>query len=167
MPRQRKFKIRSCGCSEIVGNISALQTEMEVMKSTIKTLVGHLATAEITTERQQSEIIEVKSYSMKNNIITNFDINAPFPPKPNESTQDHVMRFFRDVRSSEIYIPVAHFLGPASKKNRPILVKIPDAGQFSRVMRHAKNLAGLHHSITRQLPPEKRERKKYVLPIMK
>ena len=44
---------------------------MQGMKSTINTLVGHLVRVEIMTERQQNEIIELKSYSMKNNLILN------------------------------------------------------------------------------------------------
>ena len=67
---------------EIVASISSLQTEMQVVKSTIKTLVGGLLRAEITIERHYR--IEVLFHEKQS---LNFDENALFPPKPNERTQ--------------------------------------------------------------------------------
>ena len=157
--------------SELVGDISSLQNSICELESTMKTLTGRLVRQEISNQRQQNEISDLRAYSMKYNIIINFDRNNSFVPKPNESPIGQARRFFYDVmkisKASEIYIPVAHHLGPTNNQNRPLLVKIPEADQIAMVMQHTKNLTGMRHSVSRQLPPEKRERKQYVLPILK
>ena len=55
---------------EMVGNVSALQIEIEMMKSTLKSLVGRIVRADVTAERQQNEITELKSYSINKTIST-------------------------------------------------------------------------------------------------
>ena len=55
---------------EMVGNVSALQIEIELMKSTLESLVGRIVRADVTAERQQNEITELKSYSINKTIST-------------------------------------------------------------------------------------------------
>ncbi len=62
------------------------------------------------------ELIDLRSYSMKYNIIIYFNRNK-FWRQPGEYPAAMARRFFKDVLqleySDDVYIPVAHFLGPS------------------------------------------------------
>jgi hypothetical protein len=140
-------------------------SEINGLNETVRTPSGRLMRAETVIQRLIDENTERRSYSMKHNLIISLSRQSTFK-KPEEQPMDTARRFFCDEmkvsRSDEIYIPLAHYLGNPSPRNRPLLVRVPEAEHHYLVM---TNLAGSGHSISRQLPAERRERKQYVLPF--
>jgi hypothetical protein len=147
-------------------------SEMKAMQKTIATLSGRIVRAETVNARLTNELMDLQSHSMKNNIIINFDrSDNVFKESGSENPIAVVRQFFSDVmgiaNASKLSIPNAHRLGPNTGGIRAMIVKLPVAAEFTLVMSKAKSLKGTHHFISQQLPPGKRERKQFTLPLYK
>ncbi len=67
-----------------------------------------------------------------------------------------------------MYIPVAHGIGRRSPNyTRSIIAKFPISGEFHLVMKNTNRLRNTHHQVTPQLTPRQRERKQFVIPVLK
>lgn len=153
-------------------DILGIQKDFSEMKVTMNILAGRVSRAETVNDRLNDDISNLRSHSMKSNIIISFDKNDDrYKSEQGEQCKNMAKRFFAETMKiagvDSLFIPVAHRVGPKHNKSRPLLVKLPVAADFSNVMAHAKNLAGSGHFVTKQLPADRRERKQYVLPIFK
>ena len=68
----------------------------------------------------------------------------------------------------KLFITGAHRIGSyKSGKSRPILAQFPIADERDTIMKHANRLRDTNHYISRQLPPELKERNQFVYPAYK
>ncbi len=129
-----------------------------------------LTRSEIVNARLCNQMTDLQSYSMKSNIIINFNKKKDllYNVKDNESGIDVARKFFATAMkipgTDHLTIHVAHRVGANISGNRSLLVKLPVAIDISRVMSYVHHLKGTGHSISKQLLADRRERKQYVLP---
>jgi hypothetical protein len=151
------------------GSIMGLQTNVTYLQDTVDLIKGRLIRNEITNRRLQNELSQLKAHSMKWNILFNFNKNRPdWREQTKEDSVAVVKDFLAKVMhvrgADKFYIPVAHRLGQNDGRTpRPIIATVPIAAQFDAIMSEVKSLAGTHHFVSRQLPPEKNERKQFAL----
>jgi len=67
----------------------------------------------------------------------------------------------------DLYIPVSNRTGRKSDRSRALLVQLSISALLNELMSHAKHLTGTAHLISKQLPPARKERKQFVLPLFK
>jgi hypothetical protein len=157
------------GKDTVYGTIMSLQSDVDTLKDTVTVLSGRLIRSERKTQRIQNELSDVQAHSMKNNIIFTLDKNSDYAKKQKEQDCTTIVRgFLIEVMkisfADKFYIPVAHRLGQSSERGMsPIIAKFPNAAEMDTIMRHTNRLKGTRHFLTRQLPPEKRERKQFAL----
>lgn len=144
---------------------------MKGMKSTLATVVGRLIRSERENARLRNEMIDQRSHSMKYNLIINIDkADATYSHQPGDTPASVARKFITITlglpNAQNCYIPVAHPLNDTTT-HRQILVKLPIADQLSQVMSKVNRMQGTNHSLIKQLPAERRERKQFVLPHFK
>jgi hypothetical protein len=153
-------------------DVKDITNSLDDMQSCMATIMGRLTRSEITNKRIQDELTDLRSYSMKTNLIISFNKkNVSYKEQPDELSKQVAKRFFAEVMQvpgvDDLYIPVSHRVGPKSARARALLVQLPISTQLNKVMSHAKHLAGTGHFISKQLPPARKERKQFVLPRFK
>ena len=71
-------------------------------------------------------------------------------------------------KANALYIPVAHRIGRRNPLyTRAIIAKFPISDEFHLIMRNTNRLRNTHHQVIQQLTPRQRERKQFVLPVLK
>lgn len=143
------------------------------MKRHIELLEARVDKCTSTTSLHASQIDDLRSYSMKRNLIFDFDkcYNGA-KEAAGENCVAIIKAFLSSVMgitdSDKMMVPVAHRLGaPRSGFIRPIIAKFPIADEMDRVMRNTNRLRNTRHFIKRQLTPNQREREQFMLPMYK
>jgi hypothetical protein len=133
---------------------------------------AELQRSRISTARLRRELVEIKTHSMKYNIIFDFAKNSQHGKETHGEKRENIVKKFmvgvmKVPNAAKFYIPVAHRMG-GNQSPRPILVKIPNASELNLVFKHAgKHLKATNHKVYRQTPPAISERKNFALPVFK
>jgi hypothetical protein len=154
---------------EVEGKLLDIEANITSLQSTVGLLSGRMIRSETKNVRLQRELSELKTHSMKNNLIFNFDYKSDVGKEQrDENCVDIVRKFMRDVlkvpSANKLSIAVAHRLGSANGKgHKPIIARFPVAADVDLIMSNVRTLKGTRHFINRQLPPDKRERKQFAM----
>jgi len=153
--------------------VDDLSCDVRDMKDTISLLSSRLARAEIASSRMQDELIDLRSHSMKYNLLFNFDSNYDACKEVNGEDCVSVIRLFLSnvmqvPHADKFFIPVAHRLGKRqSGHNRAILAKFPISSQLDDVLKHANRLRNTKHYVARQTPAAINERHQFAMDMYK
>lgn len=144
-----------------------IQCDIDSLKDSVALLSGRLMRSETVNQRLQSELSDLKAHSMNRNVIFNF--NKETDVGKEEANQDCVKvvrKFLSSVlktpNSESMAISIAHRLGKATgDRPRPIIATFPVASDIDTIFSKVSNLKGTGHFISKQLPPDKTERKQF------
>ena len=111
--------------------------KMDDMKSYMDTITGWLTSSEIINKRIQDELTDVRTHSMKTNLIISFNKkNKSYREQPDELSTEVAKRFFAEEMQvpgvDDLYIPVSHRVGRKSTRSRALLVQLPMSAQLSK-----------------------------------
>jgi hypothetical protein len=140
---------------------------IESLKIAVKSLDAKLMRSNITQASLVNEIDDLKSRSMRDNIIINFDQEVQqFNESQGENCVELVRAFLHDILgiTNKIYIQSAHRLGRPNVGKR---AKIPEALQRSLIFQNANRLRDTRHYISQQMTPARSERRQFALPEYK
>ena len=138
---------------------------MQKLIASNKTLSGRLLRAEVVIKRQQDEITDLKSRSMRDNIIIK-TAGDKYKQTKNENTNATVRKFLQEeLRISDaqnIILNSSHRMGVASGSyNRMLIARLPRRIDHEKVFDNVKVLLGTQYSIVKQVPPETDERHQF------
>jgi len=145
-------------------------TSIDHLKSAVEVLTAKVKRSEITQSQLQNEIEDLKSRSMRENLIFNFNPNAvDYKEAKNEDCVKKIHAFLRNILNiTDVYISTAHRLGafvPGS--NRPIIARVMDGSKRGEILKSNSRLRDTGHYINSQIPPSRAERKQFALPDYK
>jgi hypothetical protein len=148
-------------------SILNIKCDVDSIKDTVSLLSGRLIRSETVNLRLQRELSDLKAHSMNNNIIFNFDQKGDFGKEdPQQNSVDIVRTFLSDIlkvpNSEYMSISVAHRLGKANvNRPRPIIATFSTRSDIDAIFSKVGCLKGTRHFVSRQLPPDKNERKQF------
>lgn len=154
---------------EIESKILDVETDVASLKDTVKLLSGRLIRSETKNTRFQHELSDLKSRSMNQNLIFNFDRKTDIGKENREEDCEDIVRKFlteemKITSDKKFSITAAHRLGAYTDKGRrPIIAKFPISSEIETIMSHVRSLKGTRHFVNRQLPPDKSERKQFTM----
>ena len=124
--------------------ISLLQHAVQQLMASNKTLSGRLLRAESVIKRQQGEITDLKSRSMRDNIIIKTS-GDKYKEIRSEDTNATVRKFFHDELripdSQNMVINSSHRMGTASTgKNRMLIARLPRRIDHNKIFDNVKAL---------------------------
>ena len=145
--------------------ISLLQHAVQQLMASNKTLSGRLLRAESVIKRQQGEITDLKSRSMRDNIIIKTS-GDKYKEIRKEDTNATIRKFFHDELripdSQNMVINSSHRMGTASAgNNRMLIARLPRRIDHNKIFDNVKPLQGTQYSVTKQVPPEIDERRQF------
>ena len=126
--------------------LDTLDKQVTSMQGTISMLCAKLERQDTTISRLKHEVTDVRTHSMKYNLIFSFDRSTQEGREVDgEDCISVIKQFLGSVMSvpnaSRIYIPVAHRLGKRVQGHtRAIVAKIPNASQLNLVLKHGSRL---------------------------
>jgi hypothetical protein len=132
-------------------------------------LCAKLERSDTIVSRLSRELTELKTHSLKYNLIFNFDqAKGDCKEAEGENCIALVKRFISNVMSVPnapmMYVHVAHRLGQRRPGAiRPILAKFLNVHELQTVLKHTNRLRGTKHFVQRQIPPDVTERKNLAL----
>ena len=146
-------------------DISLLKHEVQKLIASNKTLSGRLLRAEVVIKRQQDEITDLKSRSMRDNIIIK-TAGDKYKETKNENTNATVRKFLQEELripdAQNIIINSSHRMGVAwGSYNRMLIARLPRRIDHEKVFDNVKVLRGTQYSIVKQVPPETDERRQF------
>jgi uncharacterized protein YoxC len=150
-----------------------LVTKVNQLCQTVQVLAAKLQKCEHKCNSLTNELDRLRAHSMKCNIIFNFDNNnANFKESKGENCVEIVKMFARSVlgidKANALYIPVAHRIGRRNPLyTRAIIAKFPISNEFNMIMMNTNRLRDTRHQVTQQLTAKQRERKQFVIPVLK
>ena len=142
-------------------HIDSLQKSVEMMEA-------KMVRSDKIQQSLTNELDDLKSRSMRDNIIVNFDPAAiDFKEAKGENCVGLVLAFLRNVLgiTDNVYIQTAHRIGKSAY--RPMIARIPQSAQRSMIFKHANRLKDTRHYISQQLTPARSERRQFALPDYK
>ena len=142
--------------------------EMTEMRQAIDIMGARLQHSEISQTHLINEIEDLKARSMRDNVVINFDPDCQDDHEvKNEDGMALASAFFSNVLGvKQVYVPPAHRLGkPIAGRQRPLIVRIPNSSDRSRIFQNATRLKDTRHFISSQIPPSRTERKLFALPV--
>lgn len=152
------------------GKVMDIQSNVESLQTSVDILTGRLIRNETKNVRLQNELSELKSQSMKNNLIFTFDEKSDHGKEQHDENSSDIVRSFlgkvmKVSSPNKLTINAAHRLGPpvGGKGRRPIIARFPFASDVDAIMAKVGELKGSRHFVNRQIPPEKRERKQFAM----
>lgn len=163
------------------GDISQINTRLEDMsirlqisETRLEVMSTKLQMSETRQKALEREVVQLKTYSMKSNIIFTIDVSS-FEMAQEIKGEDcsSIIRQFLALKMGvtdvkKLFITGAHRIGfYKSGKSRPILAQFPIADERDTIMKHANRLRDTNHYISRQLPPELKERNQFAYPAYK
>ena len=147
-----------------------LGEDVNSLEARVSMLEAKLTRSEIVNKRQQKEILELKSQSMKENLILNFDKSSSNYSSEAEGEDcvalvKHFLTNVLGIQSADgYYIPVAHRMGSRNASfPRAIVAKFPIASELQYVLQQTRRLKNTGHFITKQMPASTRERHQFAL----
>ena len=166
---------------KVEDDIAATNTRLdEVIKrldssdSRINLMTAQLQMSDTKQKSLEHEIVQLKSHSMKKNIIFNIDASTFQTAREikGENCYGIIRHFLAQQMSApdigRMFISAAHRIGPFRYgKTRPILAQFPIASEIEMIMKNSNRLRNTNHFISRQMPPEIKERHQFVYPTYK
>ena len=147
-----------------------LTQDVDSLEARVSLLEAKVSRNEVINKRQQNEILDLQSRSMKNNVILNFDKGSTnyCNEAEGEDCVALVKHFLINVlgiqAADRYYIPVAHRIGyRKSSLPRAIVAKFPIASELHGVLQQTGRLKNTGHFITKQMPASTRERHQFAL----
>ena len=141
---------------------------LDSLQRSVRLLYAKLTRSDVIQASLLDEIEDLKSRSMRANLIFSFDpALSDYKESQGEDCVELVRSFLCDILgiSSAVYIQSAHRLGrPTSGKSRAIIARIPETAQRSLIFRN--RLRDTHHFVSQQMaPPDLRGDSLYILNI--
>ena len=145
--------------------IAKLRKEYKDIVEYNKIIAGRLFRAEARIKTQQEEITDLRSRSMRDNVIVKTK-----GPTYKEVKDENTASVFRNFLATEMRVPNtdnimitrAHRMGVASgDTNRMMIAKVNFDGDQRRIFANAKGLDNDKYSIQKQLPIEVEERRQF------
>ena len=158
--------VGNTGNDELHGKVSQLSQAVQLLSA--KLLKCENRCTDLTAELDQ-----LRAHSMKCNIIFNFDNdNGNFKEAKGENCVEIIRMFISSVlgvdKARDMYIPVAHRIGRRNPAyTRAIIAKFPISMEFNMVMMNTNRLRNTHHQVSQQLIARQRERKQFIIPVLK
>ena len=152
-----------------------LENRVKSLERTVDLLTARMVKQEKVSEYQGKQIEDIRSHSMKENLLINFDkTEASYKESAGENMIELIRHFMvtklgidRSVVDA-MYIPVAHRIGFKKQQyTRAAIVKIPVAKDRELVMSRVGRLKNTQHFIAKQLTPKQRERKQLSIRVYK
>jgi hypothetical protein len=112
-------------------NTEELAKQVNILSNQVALLGAKLEKCEMKNTSLSNELDQLRAHSMKNNLIFSFDRTSAYSK---EAKGENCVALIRDFLcsvmgiewASEMYIPVAHRLGPRNVKvSRPTIVTFP------------------------------------------
>ena len=146
-------------------DIALLKHSFQKLEASNKTLCGRLLRAEATIARQQKEITDLKSRSMRDNVIIRTS-GKDYRGHRDENTDSTIRKFMKDelklVDADKVVINSSHRMGVATAEyNRMLIARLPRRCDHERIFSNAKSLQGTNYSISKQVPHEINERRQF------
>ena len=146
-------------------HIEKLQKMFGTLANENKIPTGRLIRAEKQIARQQNEIMDLKSRSMRDNMI----IKTKGPKYKETHNEDTSVTFKKFVaqklhlpNSDRISISRSHRMGKArGEYNCMIIAKVVNDSDQRKILENASALKDTGFSVTKQIPPEVEERKQF------
>ena len=145
--------------------IAVVKDRLERLEASNKTLVGRLLRAEAVISRQQTEITDLRTRSMRDNIIIKTS-GAKYKEIREENTNGTIKKFLNDelhiADTDTIRINSSHRMGQASGGyNRMLIARLPKREDHKKIFDNASSLKGTNYSISKQIPAEVDERRQF------
>ena len=145
--------------------IMRLQTDLVNLALSNKIILGRLIRAEATIEQQAEEIVDMKTRSMRDNLIVKTQ-GETYKAIRNEDTGEKFKSFLKDelkiADTQNIKITRAHRMGRGNETNNAMMIaKLPYAQDQKKVFDNIAALKGTKHVITKQYPSEVEERRQF------
>ena len=150
--------------SDHVGSdIHNIKKDMVALIRSNDVLRGRLLRAETIIERQRSDITDLRSRSMRDNIIVKTK-GQTYKEDKDENTTSKFQTFLdKELHihdATRIDIPRAHRMGRAiNGYNRMMIAKVPNEDDKRRIFANANVLNNTDYSISHQIPQEIEERR--------
>lgn len=149
----------------IESEIEKLRTKMDDVLDSNKSILGRLIRAENVIDRQRLEISDLRSRSMRDNIIIKTS-GPEYKEVNNENTAATVVKFLakemRIPNADKIMITRAHRMGQAGNGyNKPMIAKLAYDDDIRKIFANAKVLKNTNYSISTQVPQEINERRQF------
>ena len=146
-------------------DIAQLKATVGQLVSANKTLSGRLLRAESVIQRQQDQIIDLKTRSMRDNVIIKTR-GSKYKEHIEENTDSTIRKFFteemRIPNSENLCINSSHRMGQANAGyNRMLIARLPRRRDHTAIFDNASALKGTEFSISKQVPPETEERRQF------
>ena len=155
--------------------LECLKQENENLKLCLMEAEGQAARMSKNIKKLKQNVQDLEVRLMSHNIVV---YNVP------EQVNEDIYKTVSDIFLKTLKIPdqlihsekhpvapvqidVAHRMGKANHKNRPIVIKLVLRRGKDIILQHARNLKGTNISLSEQLPTEMRERRMLQLPKMK
>ena len=144
---------------------------IEKLELANKVAIGRIVQQERIIESQQRQITDLRSRSMRDNVIIRTK-GAAYKEVKNENTTQKITEFVRNelklADSDKIHITRAHRMGQRFEdRNKPMIAKVLNSYDQKRLFQAAPVLEGTGFSITKQIPAEIEERKQLAWPTYK
>ena len=146
-------------------DIAQLKATVGQLVSANKTLSGRLLRAESVIQRQQDQIIDLKTRSMRDNVIIKTR-GSKYKEHIEENTDSTIRKFFteemRIPNSENLCINSSHRMGQVNAGyNRMLIARLPRRRDHTAIFDNASALKGTEFSISKQVPPETEERRQF------
>ena len=171
---QKKLEQMETSMTYLQNENRDLVRSQSTMEKKLRVTQGVVTQLQTKVLQQQEEIIDLKSRSMRENMVfTGLDEDAN---ESWETSKTKVLNFVKNVLKvpqtelNEIQIDRAHRLGAKSTnaRSRPIVAKFCNTHSKNILFKYLKNLKGVPgYSVNEQYPPEIQERRKRLWPMFK
>ena len=152
--------------SYLMAENSEIREDLRSTKSRLDLAEGLILTLKKQNGQQAEEILDLKTRSMRDNLIF-----TGIPEREGENPANTLTKFLEnEMRISEaknIKFDRVHRMGPTGRGNRSIIAKITPSKDKGKILSHGKNLKGKNFRVFEQFPPEIQERRSRLMPIFK
>jgi hypothetical protein len=145
---------------------TARDRDIQELQDSIQVLQAQFVRSNTLQGQLMNDIEDIKSRSMRENIIVNFAHAASeYQEAKGENCQELVRVFLENTLSiTKVYISSAHRLSQhVHGKTRPMIARIPDSNQRALVFKNAHRLKNTKHYISQQMPPSRTERRHFAM----
>ena len=163
--------------TNINNKVTAVQQENKELRLKVTVLEKRLdlvdakqARQDQTTRRHHSQINDLTSRSMKQNIIFTFDKDTDYGKiaiAGGDNCETTVKTFMKNIMgitsANKFHITVAHRLAQDANGNRSIIAQFPYASEHHAVLKNAARLKDTRHYIKQQITAYDRERQQFAM----
>ena len=140
--------------------------DIEDLQESVKVLQAQFTRSSTLQGQLVNDIEDIKSRSMKDNIIINLDHTVTdYREAKGENCAELVRSFLlKTLGITKVYISSAHRLSkPVHGKTRPMIARIPNSEDRATIFKNAYRLKDTKHYISQQMPPSRAERRQFAM----